>query len=522
MSLFSRLKAVFFPSAAPRRSSSGLTTQDIEYACKNLRETHDTKWVFMLYLAFANAAKMPKKLLAECAGALTDFLASQKISARMNIFRECFPFHYTNQRADKEVWTPALDKVENAVPDEHLFAVLAVGTFHPSGYCRQQCLQRLERFGPKSLPYTLPLMNNWVKAVRDDARDISLRLIRSASAEDFLNALDGLNQIRRGSRRHNTIWLEVRREAQESLRRNGLTSILARKVDPEARRLLYLIVDETCVGDKEEQLRLLDGEPDGHNRLTMVTLFLKRGSPDPQLLARCLADKYAKIRLYALERQERLPKTARASLETFLFDPSQAIREYARFLLKRDGRTDFTEAYRSQVRTTPSAGAVAGLGETGDASDAPAVAALTDAGSRRLAKAAINALGRLDAAGYASLLYAHLFKPATSKSAFAALRKYGIVQSCREYYEEYLRSGDAVLRRRLLILISLARGWEKLPILIRLYPETREMLIKTLTPSLGQSSPTAEQMGDIRSALQERPIPEKQLLNMLEFFLPKA
>lgn len=518
MGVLSRLRRIFFPSA-PSRRCDATGEHDIGKACRNLRDTKDPRWLSRIFPVFAHADRANEGELAECARAVAGFIASRNGDTAE--LEDCFADEWANWGVD---WTKtSFDAFEKAVCDEDVFAVLAAGTFHPSGYCRQRCLRRLERFGAKSLPYALRLANNWVQAIRDDAHDISLRLVRSASTEDILEALPALDRVRRGGRRNDGFWRELFLEARNSLRRGGVPSPdRARRIAPEHRRLLYAILEGESVQDRGEQLRLLDVETDAGNRLALARTFLAGDNAAPEMLERCLKDPFTKIRLLALERLSRLPGFDGTPPEELLFDPGRPVREFVRFLLKKRGWSDFAALYRGRVRTSPSVGAVSGLGETGDAADASLVVPLVEAKSPRLAKAAITALGNLDGKEYAELFHRHLFNPVTGKSAFMAMRRHAIPFSCRRYYEDYLSCDGKKIKQRLLALIFAARGWEKLSYLVRLYPDADHTLRRTLTPMLGCVAPTDSQVREVRAALEETPPLPKGMRETILFFLPKT
>lgn len=284
----------------------------------------------------------------------------------------------------------------------HAAAVLGVASFHPSGYVRGAAVKQLGRVGDGSeLPFLLIRLNDWVAPVREAAYEQTRARLVPAYAPHLVRSLWLVFRLQRcGRADHEALVGSV----MEVLRAPGSRSALYQgtcSADRWLRRTCYRLLLEAPWDDAPGVLEGAMADEDAIIRLwaaQRVDRFVD-GEPLRRIVGELLRDPFMGVRREGLRiRVNRFPGEADADLRRALLDRHPTIREIARCDLRRRGTTDFRSFYRAVVERASGRelrAALAGLGETGTAEDAPLVERfLGDAfpGTRR---AAVQALARL-------------------------------------------------------------------------------------------------------------------------------
>ena len=407
-----------------------------------------------------------------CAAAIRRTLEPWLVGARLEGMKKIFQ-QYTSLLWFGDWRQVSPGDFEFRIDDQDdLFAVLALGSFHPCGYFREKCLVRLESFGGRSLPPVILAINNWVETVRRKAFEISGRLINSASLDEVLAALGILEKVRRGERR-NAADLQTLLQlaaARIKARSADLSPEMILRLDNSARRLAGPIILFGRLLSETDELRLLRGEPDPANQRRLAEPLLARDTVSAEILDYLRQSRSAALRLDLLKHWPKWSDRPMADLESFIFDAQVGVREYARFLLRKNGVTDFASKYRLAVGTNLSVGAVAGLGETGEPEDAALVEPLLNSGRPALIKAALTALAALKGQDCAETLLKFLTEPASGGRAYFLALKLKLVLPSAQLYEAFFKTEQPAARARLARVISRQDRWDQLPYLIKLLP----------------------------------------------------
>lgn len=479
-----------------------------------------------VYLVFANPGKKSvQSLQQECAHVISVYLAS--LGAGKTLLRLGRVFN----RATSLEWYVDWKTVEVAqlgaviTKRNDLFAVVAVGTFHPNGYFRHKCLKYLEDFGGRALPFTLPLVNNWVEAIRADAYAVSKRLLQTATLRDVLDNLWVLDSLR-GSQRRSDAWREeLQRIAEERIaaESTALTPSLLLGLDRYARRPAYRIAAERNLFDERDALFLLHRENDAFAKDCMADSLLNNNGVSREILAAVARDKIPALRRRALQYLYENGTEIESNVTQFLFDPNQSVREYARFILKKSGIANFAAIYREQTKESPSPGAVLGLGETGDSSDAPLASSFLASSSPAMNKTALVALASLVGDNCQDILYDHVLDERTSKTAFTLIQRLRLTYPCSKSHDDFLGSKSPSVRSRLLRLILEGDSWDNLLHAVKVYRHVDDDLRNAVTRHLkkwmvGYRKPTPGQLHEIKKALEVAGLPP-DLRNLIEFTL---
>lgn len=319
--------------------------------------------------------------------------------------------------------TPSL--LAHAATEELGDVVVKLATWDRSGYVRQEALRILARWGDSGLPFILLRLNDWVPQVHGCARDLLLARLSPESAPALLQGLWLIDQL-----------LVYRRRDHQALH-GAITRFL---LTPPCRPALLAALSE----DNREVARPAFALAAEAEDPELVRQAVELGLQHQDLMVRVRAARVARSRLYGKALRETLGQargdraapvrkeallgflSEHPELRASLWDPCASIREMVRFYLRKYANLDLAAAYRESLpraRGAELAVALLGLGETGGRRDAALVAPYTGPGEVRVRKAALCALGRLDAQGHAALLLAAASDPhpGVSRAARQAL-----------------------------------------------------------------------------------------------------
>ena len=360
---------------------------------------------------------------------------------------------------------------------------LGVLSFSASGHVREAAVNALARVRDgRELPFLLIRLNDWVAPVRDAARQAVVSRIEVGYSNHFVRALPLFVRLEaQGRQGHEDVRLAILDLLARAECRGALTAGLSASDRPTRREAFRLLGDTASAGDTawlEEAVR----SPDTVVRLWAARALRQRlkGPPLRELLGRLMADRFMPVRREALYGfAERLPDVAAVELRAALLDPHVSVREAARFHLRQRGASEFAAFYRERlaepaVITTARAAAVsvaaaaAGLGETGTKADADALLPFLTHADRRVRRAALRALARLDVDRCAEPAFAAMSdgSPSVVKAAWGVLESAPhLVPPGRA--RPLLASADKPhARRAALALVANLRWWDGAPLLI--------------------------------------------------------
>ena len=354
--------------------------------------------------------------------------------------------------------------------------VLGVASFHANGYVREAAVTRLAALESElALALLLLRLNDWVDPVASAARDAVQHRLAPRYAAAFMDQLPLLERLGVSRRRdHGPLIGRIRallaQPEQRDVLRRGMES-----PDRRVRRHCFRLAWSDWADAGDELLRRALADPDPGVRVASVAeeRRLRRTADLDSLLPVMLADPYPAVRREALALAvEQVSANADAFLRSSLLDRNQVVREVARFFLRRrEGLTAFADIYRSYLAPdTPIptlAAALAGLGETSTAVDAPAVLPYTVHPRTTVRRAAIRALGLLDGDGHAEHLLHALHDPSGSVSATARDQLRRRASGLQHAVAGAYRAGALPhARRHAFTLLSSLGKWERLPYLL--------------------------------------------------------
>jgi len=398
-------------------------------------------------------------------------------------------------------------------------AVVGVASFHGNGYVREAAVTRLASLaGGRELPFLLVRLNDWVTQVAEAARIAVERRLTSAYASAFFDNLPILLRLGLSRRREHDAVLD---RIYALLRAPEHREVLARWLEaPQrgVRRATFRLAREAPHADRLGLLRQALRDSDTLIRLEAVADARRRLSGDAlqSMLPAILADPHPSIRGEGITAAaERLGDDAEKWLTAGLLDPSKSVREIARFFLRRSGlRSDFAAYYRERLHDPDVqrlASAIAGLGETGGASDVHLVLPFLEHERPKVRRPALRALSSLDPEATLPRIVEMLHDPAPSVSHAArqTLRRRRVDPAA--VTSVFRTAAHSHSRFDALALGTTLSKWDSLPLLLeaatdddpRLRTAARTWL-KAWVAKQNRSfaQPTAAQIDGVRAALE--------------------
>ena len=306
-----------------------------------------------------------------------------------------------------EAWhrlTPQdLDRVLQGV-DGHV-KILGLLSSHANGYVRAAAIEKLATSNSgREIPFLALRANDWVKPIATRAHALLVDRLRSDNRDDILSTLPFIIRALRGRRHEHA---DIVNALGSVLLVDQSDDVLSELIgfDLAVRRPVFALLFRAsksipkrlvraALRDKDAQIRAqainsIGADTAFENR---EAILLEALSADPAPLVRRMA-----LNTVMLEMPDRLA----ALFPGILMDHAASVRDLARFI-SANQQLPFVprDIYlQALVGGSPKrvAAALEGVGETGDGADADVVAPFLSNDHARIRRAALRALGKLDA-----------------------------------------------------------------------------------------------------------------------------
>lgn len=347
--------------------------------------------------------------------------------------------------------------------------VLGFLSFHQNGYVREAAVKQLAVLhdGPE-LRYLLLRLNDWVPQVRDAARQAVIDRTRIDSVAAFARNFLLVARAMRGQ--HGASLVEP--FAAIFATAPGQAAILwelEAGSRTAARFLVRFAIDH--VPDALDAIVPAAVRSSDAMVRSWVIPLVARALPREDALAilqRLAADALPIIRRESLRAlSQSFPDEAQPHLERAVLDSSASVREASRFLL-RERRIDFAATYRKAmdraVTSAQLATAIAGLAETGTATDAQAAVRHLSHPIARVRRAAVKCVMRLSGGPYLEQITAALQDTSAAVSAAArdALRRHARDLDPSRLTEIFTGTNLRHARRNVLTLFTELPKWQSI------------------------------------------------------------
>jgi len=435
-------------------------------------------------------------------------------------FREWAPMEWDDgwRRADPAaLLSPSLTEAEKTV-------ILGLASFHPNGYFREKAVWSLSRMTTGAeFPYLIIRLNDWVVPVWNLANRAVRGRLTPQNARTIVNALPLIVRLRGRSRRDHhdlvraAIGILSTPEARPEL------ELGLRSKESMVRRHCYQAIAETGIFKNSALLGYVLKDPSPMNRAIVfrqlsANLTLEEVRSRREAL---LGDRSAPVRLITLRMLHRFdPAGSVPDLERAIMDDDPAVRDAARFLLRdHDGRYDFPSIYREALASSSARlpGAIAGLGETGQAADARSIIPFLKADRVRWARAGLRAYAKLDFAKAKGALIDLLAdpRPGVVKEARSLLQK-GVnsidAADAGLIHRAFNKDEPAARRRRVAALLCSLNKWDALPYILEVSADPDETIARIGREALARwlsrynrsfTAPSRTQLEAIQSAVKD-------------------
>jgi HEAT repeat protein len=377
--------------------------------------------------------------------------------------------------------------------DRCRISVLGLLSFHRNGYVRHEAVRLLaDEHSGKELRYLIIRQNDWVKPVAAEAWGaVQERLVPSYLPE-FVRALPLVVRLLQYTRYDHLATVQA---VVALLCRDDQSALLTRVVRSSHRPSRRLVLRFALQRAGDHWRRVLDSGLKSDD--AVLRLWCCRSVPSvyageelKQILLALRRDSSMPVRRQALRiDSEQFPESARSVWGGALLDPNVAIRDLARFELKRLGTFDAATFYRRELARSPhSVPALRGLGETGEAADVPVLRHYLGSSlprERRAALAGIASLGA-EAAVPDFLRCLSDDSPALVREVVKVSRRWVHLMPAKELFDLASEDRPWHVRKSACRLIFEMGKWKSLPWLIRLVAG-KDQRVAALAESLAQA-----------------------------------
>ncbi len=362
-------------------------------------------------------------------------------------------------------------------------AALGLASFHGNGHVRERAVQLLDAIEDGSeLPFILIRLNDWVDAVRQAARLAVERRLHGGAFQAFIaNVALVFRLLEQQRADHRPLVQAVVRGLVQPEHEAALVDIV-QSDNRSVRRTAFRAAMELSGPHQVRLANVCIRSTDPVIRLWCVRLATSIFDSDglAAFLCHCEGDTFMPVRREVLRaRVECLPGECAEALNAALFDPSPAIREEARFHLRKRGQVEFAEIYRRAIQEgSVFGGVIAGLGDTGSTEDAKLVLPFLHSESARLRMASVAAIGRLDVATHVEAIFERLTdrSPRVAKEAAKVLRECVSSIGTERLWRMFCSDEREHVRMAVLRLIDGLGSWEKLGYMIRAAADPNERI----------------------------------------------
>lgn len=402
-------------------------------------------------------------------------------------------------------------------PKQSQAAVFGLASFHGNGHVREKAVRLLDSvLDGSELPFLLIRMNDWVGPVQQVAQRAVERRLESEPFNLFARNLYYVFRLLEQQRSDHSHFVHAVVKKLTQVEHEVVLLESINSGDLFVRRAVFRLAVKT---PGEHVARLVTAGFRSEDPI--LRLWAVREAPSvcenaelAALLRLSEDDVFMPVRRETLwARIERFPHAAEQVLNTALLDRSPAVREEARFHLRKRGMADCSDFYRTAIQESDHIEtAIAGLGETGTKADAPLAVPLLKADRARLRRAAVRTIGRLAPEQHVECLIERLTddSPRVALEAARALKDCTQFADADELWAIFRSDSRGHVNLAVLHLLDQLDTWRKLPYLIRAASNLNERVAARAMVSISGmynrvfTHPSAEDKQKIQKAIDEK------------------
>ena len=241
---------------------------------------------------------MPKEqeLQKKIAQAFVQYLDACSVKKLVRLDEECRKSYYGVDFHDKvQLDWNVINFSRERFPDlsdKEYSAVLRFGTCHSNGYFRQMCMEQLAGY-EGSLPYLIIRMNDWVKAIREQAFLHAQKIILNCSVTELFSAFPMVNKVQNSGRREkdniDTIEKLIYENIIEKFHACILDDII--NADITVKNAVYHFLKQNKALSLKQMNELLKREKTSYGKGLLIEGIFKHFDCSQEQLNRYLSDK---------------------------------------------------------------------------------------------------------------------------------------------------------------------------------------------------------------------------------------
>lgn len=416
----------------------------------------------------------------EAASAIIDFMNSLSMKEYFhleNVYR-CWNYEWEADKKRFHNWN-----IDNMFPcimrirkEDEKRAVLILGCMSANGYLRQKCLKELISY-KDSFPFLLLRLNDWVKEIRADAFDLSLRRMDQAQAGELLLALPVIEKLRESYRKDNEDFENVSESFYlrliESVRDMSFCEI--DRFEQTVQNAFYRFINNYDVYEKDKLLELLKITKGNFESRMLIHALIKHYDMSEQDFRHYLKNNNGIIRRYAIEKW-----TAKHGIwdgaDQYLLDRSKSVRLNVQYLIQKYTDIDVVHYYIDQLNKENFKIAIDGLGETGDNETVTLLLPYLENSDWTVERKALRAIGSLlkEEGEEYYLQFLCSENSALAKTAYQQCYKWDVIIDIQTLMDMYEHSEDEQKKCYCLLLLRKCPFWDCVTIYLKLYGRVSE------------------------------------------------
>lgn len=368
---------------------------------------------------------------------------------RMNTAREAYPY----------------------LTDKEYNNFLIIGSFHPNGYFRQNCVKEMAAINDM-LPFIVLRLNDWIEPVQEEAYNAALTRIVSATALELFETLPVMIKVKNSMRRKELHLKTIQDEIESSLK-EYIPNMKIEEINNyslSVRNAFYLFICKYDVLDRDKMEKVMQIEKSIFAKRILIHAIIKRYGLQEEDYNRYIKDKSSAVRRHAAETWYFLKKDVWTGAETLLMDECKNIRSLAHYIFEKHTQFSIVDFYLSELEKKESYIAILGIGESGDKKHAKLLLPYLQSKQLKVVRSALLSLSNLLKEDGEKLYYDYLQvkEPALVKIAYLSSRKYNIHHGTDFLKQLFLESDHPNFKQYSLLLLVREPGWKKVSALLDL------------------------------------------------------
>ena len=438
----------------------------LSYCISMINEGHDSYIVGV----YSYLQSCDKEIVMKAAIAIAAYMQKLDVKSILRLnegFRS--HSHYDYSRA----WNSLdLDKLAVTIDNPVIFSwILRLGTFDGNGYFREKCIRRLKA-DSASYIYLLLRLNDWVKEVRDAAREACSDL-SGLSLADLINCLGAFEKLRRSGRKDITVFNRFDEMISKRIceLEPEITRNLIRKYDPVTRRALYKILIDNRMLSKDEISSLLTNDRDVQCQMSLMSLFVKQYELSVEELDEFINHKSIMVQRKSIEQKYAMLGKTWDGLENKMLSPSANIRETVRYIFNKNGGFDSRSYYLERLDISDVKICILGIGETGKPEDKEILLKYLDDSRTGVVKNTLHALGMLCGDKLSDLFWKYLNddRQTVVLQAYREISAHNIRYGAEKIYDLFMSTDSELIKKKLAYMLVREQYWDRIPYVLMLF-----------------------------------------------------